>query len=275
MTMTLHKERIKNHPRYKTEKALLMSTLLIFSIAAFTSQQSFAATYGYSAVKANSNGPEVKGVQGDVWTYMSSVSTLNKHIDRVIYLTDAGTNSIGAGYWQVKDGSGVHTHWLKYRDQSSPNDNKHFIAIDGPTNEAWRNIKVEITSTSGTTKTFTAYVDGVSKGTITCTSCPNFSLVGVASWGEGAYSDYMHINSNFNNLKFKRTNDLSYVNWQGNTNDLKCENIPDNSVTFQWPLSGNSQNQVVFDALSGDECEFPPPDSKESSFWLYNGGSGG
>ncbi len=273
--MTLYDE-TKNHTRFKTEKALLMSILLVFSMAIVTSQQSFAATYGYSAVKAIPNGAEVKGVQGDVWTYIGSTITLNKHIDRLIYLTDTGTNTIGAGYWIVKDGSGEHRHWLKYRDQSSPNDNVHTITTDGPTNENWRNIKVEITSTSGSTKTFTMYVDGVSKGTITCTSCPNFSIVGATSWGEGTTSDYANVNGNFNNLKFKRTNDSSYVNWQGNTSDLKCENIPDSSVAFQWPLTGNSQNQVIFDdAASGDECEFPPPDTKEHPAWLYNGGFGG
>jgi len=236
----------------------LIPAILLLSISL---PNIYAGDFGYQAT--NPNGGEVKKVKGDMWTYLSGLSTTNKHVDRIFYITDTGDFSVGVGYYDSTNGVPTESYkWLRYWDEGGVNNNFHFLSATGPSSAGWHSFEVlEVDA-----NTYDLKVDGSSLGTRDCStaSCPNPTIAGVASWGTSTSSSDF-VKADFKNLQHDVG--TGYKGWQAESTDYKCQNSP-SSVGFNKVVD-TSMNQIQIDLGATDEC------SIDLSVWLYNSGGGG
>jgi hypothetical protein len=247
----------------------LMAVLLVITTIPALVPFIHAEMYGYEAIKPSGSFTELTSVSGQMYTYLNSITTNNRHIDRLVYMTNINDFTMGVGYYDSKSGGTEIYKWLRYQDNGSINNNNHWLASTGPSSEAWTSVEVSETSAN----VFNFKVNGGSLGTITCNpNCPNLLIAGAAAWGNGASSSEMNVNTGFQSLQFKRNTDSSAQNWAGNYAIWKCANYPDNanSVGIDF-VSGI--NAFWVDSSVADECEYT--DGTEIAGYLYNSDAGG
>lgn len=267
MTLERTSEQRKKHTAIS-----LAVILLAMTIIPVASQSVHADMYGYQAIKPSGSFTELKSVSGEIFTYLNSISANNKHIDRIIYMTNTNDFTMGVGYYDSKGTGSESYKWLRYQDNGNLNDNNHWVSSSGPGSETWQSVEVLET---GTSSVYDFKIGSTSQGTLTCNpSCPNLTFAGAAAWGNGASGSDMNVNTGFQNLKFKRNTDSSSIGWDGNWNLRKCANYPDATGSVGWSLASPPNiNAFWVDSVVDDDCEYT--DGTESAGYLYNGGAGG
>lgn len=122
----------------KQYKAIsLVALMLVMTIIPVASQYAFAEMYGYQAIKPSGSFTELKSVSGDIYTYLNSITASNKHIDRIIYMTNTNDFTMGVGYYDSKGTGSESYKWLRYQDNGNLNNNNHWVSSTGPGAETW------------------------------------------------------------------------------------------------------------------------------------------
>ncbi|GIU71966.1 MAG: hypothetical protein KatS3mg003_1445 [Candidatus Nitrosocaldaceae archaeon] len=225
--------------------------LLLIPTISYAVQQ-----YGYHAIKPSGSFSEILGVKGKIYPYASSTTD---HVDRMIYLFTTANPKLSIGIGHVDFGNGA-IYYTGYFDEGL-NDDVHYILGGSPTN--WYTAEVVTPNTSSTT--YYWKINGITKGSYDCSTCNPITLAGATSWGNNANSVY----GNFKDLQLKRNTDTQYQYFQSIVNLKKCKELP-STLGFEYPLSGNSINQLIVDATTQHECTGDVSDQ-----WLYRGGNWG
>lgn len=252
--------------KLQTSKSLLMGSIVAL-LAISIPVVAYADIYGYQAIKPSGSAwTEVTHAKGTILGLLDTITTADRHIDRLVYVYDPFTAfTAGTGYYTYTDSSNnSFNHYYKFRHLSGTD--MHVLRANGPSTNVW--FDAEIIQKSSTE--YQGKINGQDIGSMFCTSgdCPDPTIAGSASWGDGSTSE-MNVKAKIKTLQFKRDIDSTYQNWQGNNSLYKCKVDP-SSINFDLPTNSNV-NEYWIEINSQNECNYAPGDHQ----WLFSGGNGG
>lgn len=253
----------------KHSKLFLLIPLVALIMPIAVGENAYADSYGHEGEKPLQTTPSwshLTNVKGDIYTYQTSISSgTNTHIDRMVYLTDTNSFSMGAGYYEGTTNTGTEYYRYMYYvdDDGAMNDNQHYLYTTHiPSSPSWVTAEVVESGTSS----FSFNVAGYNVGSYSCTgTCTSAVIAGAASWGSDSTS-HMNVIADIKNLKLERNTDTSYVTWSSVDDGFAyhCENYPE-TVGLNFPTNINEM-QVNFNTT--DLCSV-------DGDYLYNEGAGG
>lgn len=238
--------------------------LVILTVSITMSNAAYASVYGYYATEPSAGTwSNLSDSTGDIYTYTGNMNGAGNyaHINRMVYLTDVSSYSVGTGYYDGTTGTGTEYYkFMYYVDDGTTSDNLTYLASGIPSSGTTYNADVDKTSGGGT-HDFTFYIAGTSKGSYTCTySCTNAVVVaGASAWGDGT-STTENIRTDISGLHLGEDGNTP-ISWSSDGGEIKCDGSDAyvNLASNEFTANG-----------AGNGCTSNPNDG-----WLYNNQLGG